>query len=60
MPDPATPDQSATATRPRQSPNGIAPPLPGETARTRQSPPARLRKALTQLRGMMRRTAHRP
>jgi hypothetical protein len=59
MPDPATPDQSATATRPRRSPNGIAPPLPGETKHTRQSPPARLRKALTQLRGMMRRSVRR-
>jgi hypothetical protein len=60
MPDSATPDQSATVTRPRQSPNGIAPPLPGETTRTRQPPPGRLRMALTQLREMMRRTVRRP
>lgn len=60
MPDPVTPGKRAAATRPRQSPNGTAPPLPGETLRAPQPPPARLRMAVMQLRGMMRRTIHRP
>ncbi len=60
MPDPATPGKKTTATRPRQSPNGTAPPLPGHTIRAPQPPPARLRTAITQLREMMRRAIRRP
>ncbi len=61
MPEPATPRQSAAATRPlRPSPNGTAPPLPAQTMRARQQRPARLRMAITQLRGIMRRTVRRP
>ena len=65
MPEPAAPHPSTTATRPRLSPNGTAPPMPSEAtkapARTRR-PAAlgRLRMAMTPLRRMIRRTARRP
>jgi hypothetical protein len=43
---PATPDQSATATRPRPSRNGSAPPLPAEMAGARrQRPPGSARRS---------------
>jgi hypothetical protein len=58
MPEPPAPHHSATATRPRLSGNGSGPPLPAQIARPRR--PARLRIAITRLRGMTRRIARRP
>lgn len=61
MPEPATPQQSAAATRPRPSPNGSTPALPAEMTRALRHLPARLPMAITRLRGMMmRRIARRP
>jgi hypothetical protein len=58
MPEPPAPHQSVTATRPRLSGNGSAPPLPAEIARPQR--PARLGMAITRLRGMIRRIVGRP
>jgi hypothetical protein len=60
MPDPATPGQSATGTRPRLSLDGTAPPLPGGAPRGWPLAPGRLRAAISQLRGMTRRALGRP
>jgi hypothetical protein len=64
MPEPVSPQTSTTHPRPVPSANGTAPPAPsGATkARTYMRRPAaldRLRMAMTPLRRIVRRTAHR-
>lgn len=58
MPELHAPHQSVTATRPRLSGNGSAPPLPAEIAHPQR--PARPRMAITRLRGVIRRIVRRP
>jgi hypothetical protein len=59
MPDTATPRQRAAA-RLRPSRNGSAPPLPAEITHARREWSDRLRMAIAQVRGMMRRITRRP
>jgi hypothetical protein len=58
MPETPIPHHGATATRPRLSGNGSAPPLPAQLAHPQR--PARLRMAITRVRGMIRRIVRRP
>jgi hypothetical protein len=64
MSEPAAPHPSTTATRPRLSRNGTAPPAPPEATKTpartlRQAALDRFRTAVAPLRRMMRRTFRR-